>query len=172
MAFFGLTHLGYQNPIGDQMIVNPRGESSGASDDGVDMEAGRAPSPRGPLDLLRGHQPPPWITEGPRGSHQRLREIVKRAQTATGESDGTGSGGPGQTWRTEGSGVLMDLISVAPAAPPQLYRTPLTLNQQYGWTASRGRDPWMQTQRFPRRNSEMTKFVDDISKTHRGFCLL
>ncbi|XP_068162656.1 uncharacterized protein [Antennarius striatus] len=140
MAFFGLTHLGYQNPIGDQMIVNPRGESSGASDDGVDMEAGRAPSPRGPLDLLRGHQPPPWITEGPRGSHQRLREIVKRAQTAT--------------------------------APPQLYRTPLTLNQQYGWTASRGRDPWMQTQRFPRRNSEMTKFVDDISKTHRGFCLL
>lgn len=27
MAFFGLTHLGYQNPIGDKSIVNPRGAS-------------------------------------------------------------------------------------------------------------------------------------------------
>lgn len=27
MAFFGITHLGYQNPIGDKMVVNPRGAS-------------------------------------------------------------------------------------------------------------------------------------------------
>lgn len=25
MAFLGLTHLGYQNPIGDKLILNPRG---------------------------------------------------------------------------------------------------------------------------------------------------
>ncbi|XP_072304613.1 uncharacterized protein [Eucyclogobius newberryi] len=25
MAFFGLTHLGYQNPIGDKLIVSSRG---------------------------------------------------------------------------------------------------------------------------------------------------
>lgn len=28
MTFFGLTYLGYQNPIGDRMILNPRGPSN------------------------------------------------------------------------------------------------------------------------------------------------
>lgn len=28
MTFFGLTYLGYQNPIGDRMIRNPRGPSN------------------------------------------------------------------------------------------------------------------------------------------------
>lgn len=29
MAFFGLTNLGYQDPIGDKLIVNPKKSSQG-----------------------------------------------------------------------------------------------------------------------------------------------
>uniref|UniRef100_A0A8C0Y6W3 Si:dkey-90a13.10 n=1 Tax=Cyprinus carpio TaxID=7962 RepID=A0A8C0Y6W3_CYPCA len=51
---------------------------------------------------------------------------------------------------------------VSPSAPKQLYRVPVTDNQQYGWWVStdglKNREPWTQTRRFPRKNSEMTKY--------------
>lgn len=44
-------------------------------------------------------------------------------------------------------------------APNQLYIMPLTDSQQYGWMMSKSPEPWMQVSRFPRKNSEMTKWV-------------
>ncbi|XP_043080092.1 testis-expressed protein 49-like [Puntigrus tetrazona] len=60
-------------------------------------------------------------------------------------------------------------------SPKQLYRVPVTDNQQYGWWVStdglRSREPWTQTRRFPRKNSEMTKFVNEMSMTCPDFIL-
>ncbi|XP_024230973.1 testis-expressed protein 49 isoform X2 [Oncorhynchus tshawytscha] len=91
MAFFGITNLGYQNPIGDKMLVNPRASAS----------------------------------------HR---------------------------------------------APNQLYSVPLTDSQQYGWWMPNGgqqntQERWTQVRRFPRKNSEMTKFVKEMSMTDREFSL-
>ena len=44
-------------------------------------------------------------------------------------------------------------------APNQLYVMPLTDSQQYGWMIFKSPEPWMQVKRFPRKNSEMTKWV-------------
>ncbi|XP_071750671.1 sperm microtubule inner protein 11 [Centroberyx gerrardi] len=112
MAFFGITNLGYQNPIGDKMIVNPRG--SPHSQDSSDIH---------------------------HGSQERYREMVKRVQT--------------------------------PRSPNQLYLMPVTDSQQYGWLLSKEKSPesWAQIERFPRKNSEMTKFVKEMSMTDREFSL-
>ncbi|XP_029291325.1 testis-expressed protein 49 [Cottoperca gobio] len=142
MAFFGLTQLGYQNPIGDKMIVNPRGASH-LRDGG---RAGLPPSlqeQQGPLTCTDtcnvSHQPLSYSADIHHGSHERYKEMIKRAQT--------------------------------PRSPNQLYIVPLTESQHYGWMTSRSPAPWTQVKRFPRKNSEMTKFVKDISATDREFSL-
>ncbi|CAN9515354.1 unnamed protein product [Ophioblennius macclurei] len=142
MAFFGLTLLGYQNPIGDKMIANPRRESHG--DDGVhNIQSDRPPSGEerlGSSELSKVHiQQLPCSTDVHHGSHKQYKEMVKRVQT--------------------------------PRSPNQLYVTPLTDSQQYGWMTSDSPEPWTQGQRFPRKNSEMTKFVKEMSMTDRQFSL-
>ncbi|XP_024860216.1 testis-expressed protein 49 [Kryptolebias marmoratus] len=145
MAFFGLTHLGYQDPIGDKMIIKPRGASM--SPGGSDNFGGGSPpslqdlqGPLRPADMSRVYlQPLPFGSDIHRGSHEKYKEMVKRAR------------------------------AVKP--PNQLYVTPLTDNQQYGWMASGTPEPWTQVRRFPRKFSEMTKFVKDMSTTDREFSL-
>ncbi|XP_071332898.1 sperm microtubule inner protein 11 isoform X2 [Trachinotus anak] len=58
-----------------------------------------------------------------------------------------------------------------PRSPSQLYIMPLTDSQQYGWMMSKSPAPWTQVKRFPRKNSEMTKFVKEMSVTDREFSL-
>uniref|UniRef100_A0A671RZF7 Uncharacterized protein n=1 Tax=Sinocyclocheilus anshuiensis TaxID=1608454 RepID=A0A671RZF7_9TELE len=61
-------------------------------------------------------------------------------------------------WRNS---LLISDISVRScaclSAPKELYRVPVTDNQQYGWWVSSGglkkQEPWTQTRRFPRKNS-------------------
>ncbi|XP_040007911.1 testis-expressed protein 49-like [Xiphias gladius] len=145
MAFFGLTHLGYQNPIGDKMIVNPPGPSH-SQDGGINIKAELPPSlqeQQGPLrcaDKCNVYpQPLPYSTDIHHGSHERYKEMVRRVQT--------------------------------PRSPNQLYVMPVTDSQQYGWMMSRSPEPWTQVKRFPRKNSEMTKFVKEMSVTDREFSL-
>ncbi|XP_029103526.1 testis-expressed protein 49 [Scleropages formosus] len=57
-----------------------------------------------------------------------------------------------------------------PRAPNQLYRVPLTDNQQYGWWIEK-KEPWMNVSHFPCKNSEMTKFANEMSMTDREFSL-
>ncbi|XP_071368816.1 sperm microtubule inner protein 11 [Centroberyx affinis] len=147
MAFFGITNLGYQNPIGDKMIVNPRG-SPHAQDGGSNSRSGLPPPlqvPQGPLrctDMCSVYsQPPPHSSDIHHGSQERYKEMVKRVQT--------------------------------PRSPNQLYLMPVTDSQQYGWLLSKEKCPesWAQIERFPRKNSEMTKFVKEMSMTDREFSL-
>ncbi|MED6243816.1 hypothetical protein ATANTOWER_027500, partial [Ataeniobius toweri] len=56
-------------------------------------------------------------------------------------------------------------------SPNQLYIMPLTDNQQYGWMLSKSSEPWTRVRRFPRKTSEVTKFVNDMSMTDKEFSL-
>ncbi|XP_022594971.1 testis-expressed protein 49-like [Seriola dumerili] len=145
MAFFGLTHLGYQNPIGDKKIVNPT-RASQSQDARINSKEGPPPSlqeQQGPLTCADKcsvyHQPLPYSTDIHHGSHERYKEMVKRVHT--------------------------------PRSPNQLYIMPLTDSQQYGWMMSKSPAQWTQVKRFPRKNSEMTKFVKEMSVTDREFSL-
>ncbi|XP_037539774.1 testis-expressed protein 49-like [Nematolebias whitei] len=127
MTFFGLTHLGYQNPIGDKMLIKPKGA---LSQDGSDNFSGSSPPSlqqlQGPADMSKVYpQSSPFSSYLHHGSHKKYKEMVKRAQ------------------------------AIKP--PNQLYVTPLTDNQQYGWMVSGSPEPWTQVRRFPRKFSEMTK---------------
>ncbi|XP_051961071.1 testis-expressed protein 49-like isoform X2 [Xyrauchen texanus] len=117
MAFFGITYLGYQNPIRDRMLPSAQNKP-------VDRDVSR-------MDAVHGLPPI--------SSH--------RGRTCA------------------------DLCR----SPRELYRVPLTDNQQYGWWVSTGgpqnQEPWTQNRRFPRKNSEMTKFVDEMSMTNQDFSL-
>nr|XP_029134510.1 testis-expressed protein 49 [Labrus bergylta] len=145
MAFFGLTNLGYQYPIGDKMIVNPRGKLY-SQDVGINSQEALCPSleeKQGSLKCTEtrqlNHLPARSSTDIHHGSHERYKEMVKRLQT--------------------------------PRAPNQLYVTPLTDSQQYGWMSSKCPEPWTEVRRFPRKNSEMTKFVKEMSLADREFIL-
>ncbi|MGH0177887.1 UNVERIFIED_CONTAM: hypothetical protein FKN15_076016 [Acipenser sinensis] len=81
-----------------------------------------------------------------KGSQERYKEMIKRVQM--------------------------------PNSPNQIYRVPLTSGQQYGWwmpranqTAIEKTEPWTKITRQPRRNSEMTRFVDQMTLTNREFSL-
>ncbi|XP_067096893.1 sperm microtubule inner protein 11-like [Osmerus mordax] len=153
MAFFGITNLGYQNPIRDKMLVNPR--TTASHDDEVDSR-GWAKQVGLPPTQIRGesykctdvctiyNQPSPYSQDIHRGSQERYREMLRRIQT--------------------------------PRSPNQLYSVPVTDNQQYGWWNSnhgqgRMQESWAHVKRFPRKNSEMTKFVKEMSMTDREFSL-
>ncbi|KAI9516205.1 hypothetical protein NQZ68_019050 [Dissostichus eleginoides] len=138
MAFFGLTHLGDQNPIGDNMIVNPRGAS--LFRDGPPPSLQEPPRPLTCKDTCSvSHQPLPFSTDIHHGSYERHREMVKKIKT--------------------------------PRSPNQLYIRPLTESQQYGWMVSKPRAQWTKVKSFPRKNSEMTKFVNEMSTKDREFIM-
>ncbi|XP_034552008.1 testis-expressed protein 49-like [Notolabrus celidotus] len=145
MAFFGLTNLGYQNPIGDNMLVNPRGASL-PPDVGINNKKGLDSSLQEKQEPLRCtetcnfyHQPAPNSSEIHHGSHERYKEMVKRLHT--------------------------------PRAPNELYIMPLTDSQQYGWKSSESLEPWAKIKRFPRKYSDMTKFVKEMSMKNPDFRL-
>ncbi|CAL8367502.1 unnamed protein product [Lota lota] len=149
MAFFGITNMGYQNPIGDQMI-KPRGapctQNNILSVSLCDTDGQSNPQHEGP-GLASPHlrctdtQQLSHSRDTHRGSQELYREMVKRVQI--------------------------------PTSPNQLYRTPLTDSQQYGWWLTKNGDPepWTQIKSFPRRNSEMTKFVKVMMLTDPDFSL-
>ncbi|XP_023200951.1 testis-expressed protein 49-like [Xiphophorus maculatus] len=144
MTFFGLTQLGYQNPIGDNMLINPRGVPPSQDDcftvrrefQPLVKEQGTLINPEVTKVLLQPHC---YSVDDHRGSHQRYAEMVKKAQP--------------------------------PRLPNQLYVIPLTENQKYGWMRHMSTEPWTQCQRFPQKISEMTRFVGTMTLIHRDFSL-
>ncbi|KAG5281727.1 hypothetical protein AALO_G00048140 [Alosa alosa] len=57
-----------------------------------------------------------------------------------------------------------------PRSPNQLYVMPVTDAQHYGWWLP-SNEQWTRTRRFPRKHSEMTKFVMEMSMTDHEFSL-
>ncbi|XP_030623572.1 testis-expressed protein 49 [Chanos chanos] len=148
MAFFGITNYGYQNPIGDMMCPPPQRTSHLQNISRWDKPPGLPPiSPTTRLTCTDTcsvyNQPPPYGMDIHHGSLKRYKEMLNRVQ--------------------------------APRSPNELYRVPLTDNQRYGWWwlsgAASTAEPWTHIPRFPRKNSEMTKFVREMSMTNREFSL-
>ncbi|XP_040049692.1 sperm microtubule inner protein 11 [Gasterosteus aculeatus] len=143
MAFFGVTLLGYQNPIGDKLIVNLTEAShlrvTTLSTDGGDLRSGRPPCLQERQGPLRGedtcNQPLLYSADIHHGSQRRYKEMLKLGQI--------------------------------PRSPDQLYTMPLTDSQQYGWMMSRSPEPWTQVKRFPRKYCEMTKYVKEMLAADR-----
>ncbi|KAK7881673.1 hypothetical protein WMY93_030082 [Mugilogobius chulae] len=143
MAFFGLTHLGYQNPLGDKLIVSPSGPSrfwalqSRESDPSAPGQLQTSTTTTEQSSIL--HKPLPFSSETHQGSHARYKEMIRRVKT--------------------------------PRSPNELYVTPVTDNQQYGWLLSHSSEPWIQVKRYPVKHSEMTKFVAEMTKTDPEFTM-
>ena len=58
--------------------------------------------------------------------------------------------------------------------PNEIYSNPITVSQDYGWWRQEGAPenlPWTDVQRLPRVNSEMTRFVDEMTMTNKSFTL-
>ncbi|XP_026875048.1 testis-expressed protein 49 [Electrophorus electricus] len=148
MAFFGITNLGYQNPLGDRMLSRSLKKADSQEEPRWDEVPELTPvsSPRR-LTCTETcsvySQPAPFSVDIHQGSQKRYKEMTSQMQT--------------------------------PRAPNQLYRMPLTENQQYGWwlpiSEPRTCESWTKVNRFPRKNSEMTKFVKEMSMTDREFSL-
>nr|XP_040049691.1 testis-expressed protein 49-like isoform X2 [Gasterosteus aculeatus aculeatus] len=145
MAFFGVTLLGYQNPIGDKLIVNLT-EASHLRDGG-DLRSGRPPCLQERQGPLRGedtcNQPLLYSADIHHGSQRRYKEMLKLGQ------------------------IPRCLCLLSRPAPDQLYTMPLTDSQQYGWMMSRSPEPWTQVKRFPRKYCEMTKYVKEMLAADR-----
>ncbi|XP_075898157.1 sperm microtubule inner protein 11 [Nelusetta ayraudi] len=136
MAFFGLTNLGYQDPIGDNLLVNPK---KVCQDGRITVQATLPPSSQVQRPTSLHKQRLPQSTDIHRGSRKRYSEMVRMVQT--------------------------------PTSPNQLYMKPVTDSMQYGWRVSQTIEPWMQIKRFPKKNSEMTKFVEEMVLADRAFSL-
>ena len=58
--------------------------------------------------------------------------------------------------------------------PNEIYSNPITVSQEVGWWRQDGAPqslPWTDVQRFSRVNSEMTRFVDEMTMTNKHFTL-
>ena len=58
--------------------------------------------------------------------------------------------------------------------PNEIYTNPVIVSQDYGWWSQDGAPqslPWTNVQRLPRVNSEMTRFVDEMTMTNKHFTL-
>ncbi|KAJ0036240.1 hypothetical protein NQD34_004917 [Periophthalmus magnuspinnatus] len=143
MAFFGLTHLGYQNPVGDKLLVKPSGPSRfGALQSREDNSLAPGQQHKSPTTTEEGtvlQKPLPFSLEIHQGSHTRYQEMIRHVKT--------------------------------PRSPNELYLMPVTDNQQYGWLQSQSAEPWVQVKRYPMKNSEMTKFVSEMAKIDPDFTL-
>lgn len=58
--------------------------------------------------------------------------------------------------------------------PNEIYSKPITSSQDYGWWKQVGAPeslPWTKVQHHSRVNSEMTRFVDEMTMTNKHFTL-
>lgn len=137
MAFFGLTYLGYQRPIGDKMLSS----------------AQIIPDVRDVSVLKREQHGLPPIN-------------MKIGLTCADPSGG---------YRLIPNQYHKQIIRQVHKSPKEVYRVPLTDNQQYGWWVPTGgpknQEPWTRIQRFPHINSEMTKFINEMTMTNSDFSL-
>ncbi|CAL1606521.1 unnamed protein product [Knipowitschia caucasica] len=144
MAFFGLTHLGYQNPIGDKLIVSSSKPSQfwalqSREDNSLASEQLGPGSCSAPAESGTLQKPLPFSSEIHQGSHARHQQLIRGLQT--------------------------------PRAPNELYLMPVTENQQYGWLLSHSAEPWLKNKRYPKKHSEVTRFVAEAVKSDPEFTL-
>ncbi|KAI4873751.1 hypothetical protein NFI96_010607 [Prochilodus magdalenae] len=134
MSFFGITNLGYQSPFRDRMLptsLRKTEQEDSRWDKLPELPPISSPKRVACTDTCSIYNQPTSFTANiHQGSQYRYQEMIRRIQT--------------------------------PRSPNQLYCVPLTDNQQYGWWLPTGEpkmnDSWTKVRRFPRKNSEMTRY--------------
>ncbi|XP_019854654.1 PREDICTED: uncharacterized protein LOC109583659 [Amphimedon queenslandica] len=58
-----------------------------------------------------------------------------------------------------------------PKGPTDIYMYPMTTSQQYGWWMKYDARDWPKGEKHVHVNSEMTRFVDEMSATNKDFSL-
>ncbi|KAK3106412.1 hypothetical protein FSP39_019441 [Pinctada imbricata] len=143
MSFFGLTQLGYQNTI--------REGSAKAK-----MDPRRAKTQIGFVAL------PPLTDKNP----------PRRSIVPTDQVSGYGPGPDGS--HVEHTRMRTKHIRI-PKEPYEIYRFPLSTTQNVGWWTHKEplkkNEPWTHVHRHVHINSEMTRFVNEMSLTNREFTL-
>ncbi|KAL5010424.1 hypothetical protein ScPMuIL_012729 [Solemya velum] len=143
MAFFGLSQLGYQNAI-------------------------REGSAQAKLDPLRSKQQLGFVALPPLQDKNPPRRSIVPIDQLSGY-------GPGP----QGSYVEYTRMRTKhirnPSEPHQIFRYPLATSKNYGWwtvyNPLKTTQPWAYVPRRVKINSEMTRFVDEMSLTNREFTL-
>ncbi|KAJ8307054.1 hypothetical protein KUTeg_015138 [Tegillarca granosa] len=143
MSFFGLTQLGYQNTIRE-----------GSARAKADPERSKTQLGFVALPPLTDKNPP-------------KRSIVPIDQVS-----GYGPGPVGS--HVEYTRMRTKHIR-GPREPHELYRIPITTSFKYGWWTKQEpikvNEPWSYVKRHVHLNSEMTRFVNEMSLTNREFTL-
>ncbi|XP_064644781.1 sperm microtubule inner protein 11-like [Lineus longissimus] len=154
MAFFGLSHAGYQNSI-REFVKYPETDKYEQ-----DLAVGRYTLPYKQLQKL----PPickPKIDENLRPSIVPIDQV-----------SGYGAGPKGS--HVEYVRMRHKHIR-SPQGPVELYRGRATTSQQYGWWMKEDpihvNRPWTHVPRKTHQNSEMTRFVNEMALTNREFTL-
>ncbi|ESO96410.1 hypothetical protein LOTGIDRAFT_231784 [Lottia gigantea] len=143
MSFFGLTQLGYQNKVRE----------------------GSAPAK---ADPIRGNRQLGFLALPPLKNEQtKERSIVPENQTS--------SYGPGPNGSYVEYTRMRNKHIRNPKVTYELYRFPVTTSHRYGWfnvdQPLKVREPWTHVPRKVQINSEMTRFVNEMSLTNREFSL-
>ena len=148
---FGITGQGFQNPISDHKIKSQENKEDKRTPDINDPDFAETL----PLSVQDSFNDPIYSNIGNDGSYTKLTTIQKKHIRH-------------------------------PKNPNEQYDTPLTDNQNYGWHSpedDNNKDEektqktkkkekwWVNNERCGRRNSPMTKFVDDMALTNREFSL-
>ncbi|XP_074653191.1 sperm microtubule inner protein 11-like [Tubulanus polymorphus] len=155
MSFFGLSQFGYQNTLREGL------KYPGFTPNERALSAGNYTLHYKQLQKL------PPIKRPQTGVEPRRPSVVPIDQISSyGE-------GP------QGSHVELTRMRTkhirCPEGPVDLYRTPVITSQKYGWWTKESpiqeKQPWTYVRRHVHVNSEMTRFVDEMSLTNREFTL-
>ncbi|XP_057292702.1 testis-expressed protein 49-like isoform X2 [Hydractinia symbiolongicarpus] len=141
MSFFNLTQLGVQDPI---KIAVKGSESCNIPDQTKPVEALKTPTCSTPSPAFHDEdlKGAKYFSEA-QGSYVKYTERLTKHQ------------------RTKND-------------PNEIYSKPITSSQEYGWWRQDGAPktlPWTEIQKFSRVNSEMTRFVDEMTLTNKHFTL-
>eukprot|EP00794_Sanderia_malayensis_P020195 gene20197-22171_t len=149
MAFFNLTKLGVQAPIKQSLkndeFANNDGLKPTSSSQQERMSMGLAPSPTRNSQISSQN----YHDSSMRSASEAQRSHVLYTQRLTKHER-------------------------PKLAPNEVYRKQVTSSQNHGWWIQDGAPktlPWTNVERHSRVNSEMTRFVDEMTLTNKHFSL-
>ncbi|XP_022088564.1 uncharacterized protein LOC110978131 [Acanthaster planci] len=148
MSHFNLTHLGYQDPIREKVLQ---------------------PNPEYRYQLVQDVPKGSYVTFRPPASKLPPIDMHKYNKVIQ----------PGKYEEHGGSYVKfterLHKHTRTNSAPNEIYRTEITTSMKPGWWSRNDnihqREPWTHTPRRVLVNSEMTRFVNEMSLTNREFSL-
>ncbi|XP_065061782.1 sperm microtubule inner protein 11-like [Rhopilema esculentum] len=146
MAFFNLTKLGVQNSIKDSLQESTQGAETSRSFVNGASRDGLDSRQYYTASHFQQTSPASRSNSESKGSHLIYTQRLTKHQRPS-------------------------------MAPNEIYRKPITSSQDHGWWIEEGQKDtlknlgWARVERHARINSEMTRFVDEMTLTNKHFSL-